>query len=321
MRTLTQWIAMCSLVFCSCWNEEVAASKAVFILVDGIPADVVESVRTPSLDAISADGGYTRAFVGGAKGGVTESPTVSAVSYNSLLTGTWANKHNVWGNDIEDPDYTYWDIFRIARAADPSLSTALFSTLTDNRTKLLGEGLAAAGGSKLDHVVDELELDVERFPKDDESRYIREIDTVVASEAASYLLESGPDLTWIYLQYSDDIGHLYGDGPELEDAVRFMDRRVGLVWEAVRERAQRTGEDWLIVVTTDHGRDAQTGKGHGGQTDRERTIWIATNSERLNPRFANRPGIVDILPSIAAHLGLRIPDAVAERLDGESFID
>ncbi|MEZ5027997.1 MAG: hypothetical protein R2765_04345 [Ferruginibacter sp.] len=40
--------------------------KALFV-GDGIPADVVEKVNTPNLDAIAKVGGYTRAHVGGGK--------------------------------------------------------------------------------------------------------------------------------------------------------------------------------------------------------------------------------------------------------------
>ncbi len=79
--------------------------KAIFIIVDGVPADVLESTATPNLDEISGVGGYSRAFVGGIKGEESESLTVSAVGYNSLITGTWANKHNVWNNDVTDPNY------------------------------------------------------------------------------------------------------------------------------------------------------------------------------------------------------------------------
>src|SRR4051794_8697433 len=71
--------------------------KVLFVIVDGIPADVLERVNTPSIDQISSDGGYARAYLGGERGGYSETPTISAVGYNSLLTGTWANKHNVWG--------------------------------------------------------------------------------------------------------------------------------------------------------------------------------------------------------------------------------
>lgn len=295
--------------------------KAAFIIVDGIPADVVERVATPALDAISARGGYARAFVGGAIGTVSETPTVSAPGYNSLLTGTWANKHGVYDNDIENPDYRYWDIFRIARAHDPALHTAIFSTWLDNRTKLVGDGLAAAGGEKIDYHFDGLEHDTERFPHDEDADYIRRIDAAVAADAARYIRARGPDLSWVYLQYTDDVAHEFGDGPEMTAAVRQMDEHVGAIHAAIAEREQRFDEDWLLVVTTDHGRDAETGKEHGGQSARERTTWIVTNSRRLNGHFRDTPGIVDILPSMATHLELDIPESIRGQLDGRSFID
>lgn len=301
-------------------GDPAGTPKAVFIIVDGIPADVIENTATPALDAISARGGYTRAWVGGAVGEASESPTISAVGYNSLLTGTWANKHNVWGNSIENPDYRYWDIFRIAKSWNASLQTAIFSTWQDNRTKLLGDGLPAAGGHKLDYHFDGFEIDTERFPHDDNSDYIRKIDALVVDEAARYLRENGPDLSWVYLQYTDDVAHGFGDGPELAAAVRLADEQVGAIWSAIRQREQRFGEDWLLLVTTDHGRDAATGKHHGGQSERERSIWIVTNSRHLDARYYERPAIVDILPSIANHMGIEIPASVQRELDGQSFI-
>src|SRR5690606_32487442 len=81
--------------------------NAVFIILDGISADILEKQETPALDEIAKAGGYTRAWLGGIKGGYSESPTISAVGYNHVLTGTWANKHNVWDNDIAKPNYHY----------------------------------------------------------------------------------------------------------------------------------------------------------------------------------------------------------------------
>ena len=298
-----------------------ATPKAVFILLDGIPADLVESVSTPFFDEIAKDGGYARAYVGGQAGGASESPTVSAVGYNSLLTGTWANKHRVYSNQIRSPDYRYWDIFRLVKQHDPDLNTALFSTWEDNRTKLLGHGRPEAGGDKLDYYFDGFENDKQRFPHDEVREYIKQIDDLVSREAARYLAQHGPDLSWVYLEFTDDIGHLYGDGDEMAAAITLMDTNVGRIWRSVQARQQAEDEDWLVLITTDHGRDALTGKSHGGQTDRERTIWIATNSTALNEHFRNLPGIVDILPSILTHLEIAVPQAVSEQFDGKSFID
>ena len=300
--------------------EAAAIPKVVFVIVDGIPADVIERVATPAIDAIASAGGYGRATVGGPIGKPGETPTISAPGYMSLITGTWANKHNVYKNYGISPDYTYWNLFRLARAEKPELQLAIFSTWTDNRTVLLGEGSTAGGNWHFDVVVDGLEKDEARFPSRPVDAHIADVDDAVSRDAARVIESDGPDLSWVYLQYTDDVAHKYGDSVEFERAVVQMDERVKAIWLAVQARQRAHDEDWLIVVTTDHGRDALTGRSHGAQSKRERTIWIATNSQRLTPDFDAMPEIVDIYPSIATHLGITIPEQVARHLDGASFI-
>jgi predicted AlkP superfamily pyrophosphatase or phosphodiesterase len=313
----TAMVSACHLPFT---RSAVPPRKAVFILLDGIPADVIERVPTPAIDAIAAAGGYARATVGGELGGPTETPTVSAPGYMSLLTATWANKHNVRGNSNQSPNYAYWNIFRIVESADPSRHTALFSTWLDNRTVLIGEGRPDAGDFRLDHHADGFERDTVAYPHDPRSEYIRAIDDRVASEAAAYIAAQGPDLTWVYLQHTDDAGHAHGDSEAFHAAVQQADARIGRIWEAVTQR-QAMGEEWMIVVTTDHGRDARTGKGHGGQSARERTTWIATNHRHLDARFrTGSAAIVDIVPSILQHLGIAAPPEVARAMEGRSFL-
>jgi len=277
----------------------------------------LESVETPTLDEISKLGGYTRAYTGGERGGSTESPTISAVCYNNILTGVWANKHNVWGNNIENPNYDYWNIFRIVESDNPSLTTAIYSTWLDNRTKLVGDGLAEAGSIKIDYSFDGFENDTLRFPHDLERGYILSIDELVSKEAARNIKETGPDLAWVYLEYTDDMGHKFGDSPELNYAVRLADEQIKRIWEAINFRENEYGDHYLLIVTTDHGRDAETGKGHGGQTERERTIWIVTNAF-LNESFPHSH--VDILPTILDHMQITVPPEVNNNLEGKSFL-
>ncbi len=309
---------------CLIFQESLAqdhSKKAVFIILDGIPADVLERVNTPNLDKIAAEGGYSRGFTGGKKGGYSETPTISAVGYNSLLTGTWANKHNVWGNGIEEPNYKYWTIFRFLKEARPEAKTAIFSTWLDNRTKLIGEGLAETGRLKLDYHFDGFELDTLSYPHDEDKRYILTIDNLVSYEAAHYLKTSGPDLSWVYLEYTDDIAHRFGDGPEMDRAVQIADEQVGRIWEAIDFRRKNLKEDWLIFITTDHGRTIEDGKDHGGQSDREREIWMVTNVGNLNSYFKNgEPAMVDIMPTIARFMNLEIPQEQEMELDGVPLI-
>jgi len=59
--------------------------KAIFFIVDGIPADVLEWTDTPHRDEIAGSSGYTRSYVRGEIGGPSETPTVSASGYSSVV--------------------------------------------------------------------------------------------------------------------------------------------------------------------------------------------------------------------------------------------
>lgn len=116
------------------------AKKAVYVIVDGIPADQIERLHTPAIFDIASKGAYSRAYTGGEIGGYSQTATISAIGYTNLLTATWFNKHNVGGNSDLKPNYNYWTIFRIAKEQPQKYKTAIYSSWTNNRTVLIGEG-------------------------------------------------------------------------------------------------------------------------------------------------------------------------------------
>lgn len=297
------------------------ARKVVFVIADGIPADVIEKAPTPNIRKIIAAGTYLRAHVGGEQGTYTETPTISAPGYNNLLTGTWGYKHNVWGNSIKAPNYHYKTIFRLLKDQRPASKTAIFSTWLDNRTKLLGEDLPATGNLRVDYHADGYELDTAAYPHDKQSQYIHAIDERVAQEAAKTLAANGPDLSWVYLEYTDDMGHRHGDSPEQQQALAYLDAQVGRLWDAVQARQKKYKEDWLLVLTTDHGRDPQTGRNHGGQSARERATWVVLSTKNTNAYARQEPvAIVDILPTVARFMQLPLPQTTQRELDGVPLI-
>lgn len=292
--------------------------KAVFVIIDGVPKDVIEKISTPNLRAIAKEGALLSAYQGGEVKEFNQTPTISSPGYNNVLTGVWFHKHNVFDNNIKAPNYYYPTIFRLFKDQYPDKQTAIFSSWEDNRTKLIGDGLTQTGNIKLDYHFDGLELDTIKYPHDKNRKFMSDIDQAVTEQAVRVISQNAPDLSWVYLEYTDDIGHMYGDSEQFYEAVRIADYRVGLLWEAVKQRIKKYKEDWLIVITTDHGRDPKTGRDHGGQTDRERSSWIVTNARSLN-NYAKQTlqvSAVDIMPTIARFLDLKLSADQQRELDG-----
>ncbi len=293
--------------------------KAVFIIIDGVPADMIERLNTPAIDEIAARGSFERAYTGGEVGGYSQTPTISAIGYTNLLTATWLNKHNVDGNSNLKPNYNYWTIFRIAKEQKKDYKTAIYSSWTDNRTVLLGEGKPETGNLKIDYVCDGYDLDTKRFPKKEKELHIFDIDEFVTKQAAQGIKNDAPDLSWVYLWYTDDAGHIEGNGKFFDEYTLKADQQIAQIWEAVKYREANFDEEWMVVVTTDHGR-TENGHDHGGQSERERTTWISTN-QPVNRHFhGGQLAITDITPSICRFMGFEVPQPVLWEQDGMPFI-
>lgn len=306
-------MALCFINVCA------STKKVVYIIIDGVPADQIERLHTPAIFDIASKGAYARAYTGGEIGGYSQTPTISAIGYTNLLTATWLNKHNVDGNDNLKPNYNYWSIFRIAKEQPHSVKTGIYSSWTDNRTVLIGEGKEETGNLKIDYVYDGYDLDKNRFPHKEKHLHVFDYDEQVSKDAAESIRKDAPDLSWVYLWYTDDAGHIEGNGEYFDSYVRKADEQVARVWEAVKYREKHFDEEWMVIVTTDHGRE-ENGHGHGGQSERERTTWISTNIP-VNSHFADSNlAITDIAPSISRYLDFEIPSAVLWEQDGIPFI-
>lgn len=111
--------------------------------------------------------------------------------------------------------------------------------------------------------------------RDGETLGYERIDAEIASIATAALRQKGFDAGFVHFGEIDDASHIFGlAGDEYRDAIRRVDTHVKKVLSEVSRRSDELGEDWLVVITTDHGHLDEGG--HGGTTDRERESWIIT---------------------------------------------
>ena len=73
-----------------------------------------------------------------------------------------------------------------------------------------------------------------------------------------------------------------GASPQYAAAIRNMDDNLGEILDAVAAREAATGEDWTVIVVTDHGHQPQKGFGHGFQSPDETATFVIADG----PDFA-----------------------------------
>lgn len=259
--------------------------KVLVVDIDGVRRDKVREASTPNLDALAARGVFSPTLTHS----TTMAPTVSGPLHSTILTGVWADKHQVTGNDIEPNDLaSYPDLLTRLRTVRPELSTCAVGDWPP-----LLESVIAAPWVKALHPYGE---------DGSKASALRTVDW--AREA---LAERNPDVVFTYFIRVDDAGHRHGGtSPEYLAAIEEVDAWVGTLLDAVRARPTYAAENWLYVVATDHGHlDAG---GHGGDEPEVRQIWSIVAGDRVGPG-EEEVRMVDLAPTILAHLGVETDPA------------
>jgi predicted AlkP superfamily pyrophosphatase or phosphodiesterase len=279
--------------------------KVMLIGIDGVRPDVLRAVSTPNVDALIEAG----AFSDRARTGL---PTLSGPSWTSMLTGVWKEKHGIVSNEFPFPDHQlerYPDFLtRIERLA-PQLRTfavADWPPLIEPQAREGGPEVAPVLSTAID----------ERVSLDGGRIGWAEADERSVEAAVQELREHDPAALFVYLGNPDEVSHHTGSiEDEYRASIARADRQVGVLVAAVRARPTFPREDWLILISTDHGRLPHGG--HGGSSEEELTIFFLASGEAARAgTIADPPRIVDVAATALRHLGLG-PRPEWE-LDGES---
>ncbi len=241
--------------------------KAIIIGYDGCRADALTLAQ-------GKDSGIRKMLDNGASanlvycGGVNfpeknTQDTSTAPGWCSILTGEWADKTGITGNGITKT-MEYKTLFT-SLTEEKIIDSALFVTtwgghFTDDNSTYKAEKTYC----------EEKGLDV-TFSKCSN-------DTTAANAAIKDLKkEDCSDFIFAIYEGTDHSGHSFGfstNNPIYQVGFRINDVLAYRTLNAIEERETFDTEDWLIIITSDHG---GFGTGHGGPSIQERMTFIVTN--------------------------------------------
>ncbi len=237
--------------------------KAIILGYDGCRADILAEIdeANSGIKALTNDGAkFLLAYCGGVNyPEVNTQDTSTAPGWCSILTGVWADKHGITGNDITKTMDTKTLLTSLVEEKAADSSTFI--------TKWKGH-FSRKNATYLDEMAycEENSLPVSfNLSKGDEDTHKLTLEEINKADCADFIFT-------IY-EPTDGTGHGKGfsfNNPEYKEAFKTEDGYALEAINAIKARATYAEEDWLIIITADHG---GIGTGHGGKSIQERMTF------------------------------------------------
>lgn len=242
--------------------------KAVVIGYDGCRADILaEKQEEGAVSYLLSKGASNNLLY---CGGVNypeknTQDTSTAPGWCSILTGVWADEHGITGNGItkEIEPKTLMTLFVEGELIDSaSFITKWKGHFTNDNSTYIDEKAYCEENNI------NVEFELRKNKEDIHTGAMAEITSADCS-----------DFVFIIYEDTDSAGHDYGfsfNNSIYKDAFRTEDAYGYEVIKAIEARETYETEDWLIIVTSDHG---GIGTGHGGASIQERMTFVVMNRE------------------------------------------
>lgn len=242
------------------------SKKVIFLGFDGFRADAIEYVKDDPESAImyiKNQGGLYHTFAGGVEGGALQD-TSTAPGWSTMLTGGWAAYHGLDGNGKSKNDAETF-LTALAKQGHPGSFTVSWRehTKLSYRPDIV---LAIEQGLPIEY----------NHGIDDMATYYTVLNYVAKPEGKEKTPQEDPDVIFFTFEFTDHAGHLNGFGNNKNYQQGAIDANTfGYeIIKTIEARSTYDQEDWLIIISTDHG---GTGHNHGGQSVMERSTWLAVN--------------------------------------------
>ncbi|MBS9535883.1 alkaline phosphatase family protein [Mycobacterium sp. M1] len=283
-----------------------AAEHVLLIGTDGTNLDKI-------LEYAAGDGsGFKTAMDNGITGSANEvgHTTISGQSWSTILTGVWDDKHGVINNLFTPDPYKDWPtVFNLLEHYNPDIDTSVIADWD------YINGIGAAGGTGADHNVF---VPFENSWADTDAQVTAETIAKILGTAAN------PDVSSFLFSYQvqvDEAGHGFGGGSsEYAQAVINVGANIQQILAAVHQAEQATGDDWTVIITTDHGHQQSLGFGHGFQSPNETSQFVIFDQAGEHAHDGGQNlnySIADITPTILALFGA----PMRSDFDGVSMTD
>jgi hypothetical protein len=292
--------------------------KALVVMVDGLRADALENAGASNLLALAAgrwQRGYKSAWTLTAQT-IADAPSSSAPNHAAILLGVTASKSNIYSNSLQfaNCDFKKYPSFlaRIADARAGAKTVFFYSWKADGKLCPHPKVEYVYSGDLVNAGYRELARAQGEAPARDLAEG-RELAKRLASASC-------PDAAVLFLDLPDWGGHkllggagdgFYPYGTAYLRSVRLCDGIIGRCLDAIARRPTFAGEDWLVIVTSDHGGYLHT---HGIKGGHATTVPLIVSSRHVGAgRLAGTPVLCDIAPTVLRHFGI---DTSAFDLDG-----
>ncbi len=262
------------LVLSAAFSNEIEKDKKVLIIgIDGVRPDALLAAETPHLDTLWQNGAYSFQ----AKTDIISS---SGPCWTAMLTGVWHVKHKVLSNDYRKPDLVHYPHF-FHRIQEEKPDLRCYSVANwDPIHKILQEGDAVLSATATN-------------------------DVNVSKKVVELLEQEELDVMFVQLDEVDGAGHRHDysvDSPKYLKAIERSDKQVGQMVEALKRRPDYKNEEWLILVSTDHG---GSNFGHGKDIPDHTTIfYLAWGQSVAMGEIEKDVGVVDVAVTALKHLGI-----------------